>query len=77
MEDINRKFIIASACRTCCHINVVNDAMAEAHYGGVPAEIQAQVLRRLDAPLRAEVVAFAREYGVSIADDYSIEQGEQ
>ncbi len=52
-------------------------AMAEAHYGGVPAEIQAQVLRRLDAALRAEVVAFAREYGVPIADDYSIEQGEQ
>ncbi len=43
-------------------------AMAEAHYGGVPAEIQAQVLCRLDAALRAEVVAFAREYGVPIAD---------
>ncbi len=51
-------------------------AMAEAHYGGVPAEIQAQVLPRLDSDLRAEVVAFAREYGVPIADDYSIEQGE-
>jgi ADP-ribosylglycohydrolase len=51
-------------------------AMAEAHYGGVPAEIQTQVLPRLDAALRAEVVAFAREYGVPIADDCSIEQRE-
>ncbi len=52
-------------------------AMAEAHYGGVPAEIQTKVFRRLDAALRAEVVAFAREYGVPIAGDDNIEQGEQ
>jgi hypothetical protein len=43
----------------------------------VPAEIQTQVLPRLDATLHAEVVAFAREYGVPIAGDDNIEQGEQ
>jgi hypothetical protein len=43
----------------------------------VPAEIQTKVFRRLDAALRAEVVAFAREYGVPIAGDDNIEQGEQ
>lgn len=42
-------------------------AMAEAYYGSVPVEIQAEVLRRLDDPLRAEVVAFARQYGVPLA----------
>jgi ADP-ribosylglycohydrolase len=42
-------------------------AMAEAFYGGVPAGIQAEVLRRLDDPLREEVVAFARAYGVPLA----------
>ena len=36
-------------------------AMAEAHYGGVPAEIRAEVLGRLDNALRAEVMAFARD----------------
>jgi len=41
--------------------------MAEAYYGGVPASIQAEVLPRLDAPLRAEVAAFARRYGVPLA----------
>jgi hypothetical protein len=41
--------------------------MAEAFYGGVPAGIQAEVLRRLDDPLREEVVAFARAYGVPLA----------
>jgi hypothetical protein len=43
--------------------------MAEAHYGGVPAKIQAEVLGRLDDALRAEVVAFARKYGVPLAKD--------
>ena len=33
----------------------------EAHYGGVPAEIQAEVIGRLDIALRAEVMAFARQ----------------
>jgi ADP-ribosylglycohydrolase len=32
--------------------------MAEAHYGRVPAEIQAEVFRRLDGVLRAEVLKF-------------------
>jgi ADP-ribosylglycohydrolase len=41
-------------------------AMAEAHYGGVPAGIQAEVFRRLDEPLRAEAVAFAQHYGVPL-----------
>lgn len=43
-------------------------AMAEAHYGNVPAEIRAEVLRRLDDPLRAEVVAFASQYGIPFSD---------
>jgi ADP-ribosylglycohydrolase len=50
-------------------------AMAEAHYGGVPAEIQAEVLARLDESLRAEVIAFARKYGVPLADDSNIREG--
>jgi ADP-ribosylglycohydrolase len=41
-------------------------AMAEAHYGGVPRSIQDEVMRRLDAPLRAEVLAFAKTYGVPL-----------
>ncbi len=44
-------------------------AMAEAYYGGVPAGIQLEVLRRLDNPLRAEVLAFAGEFGVPLAVD--------
>jgi ADP-ribosylglycohydrolase len=43
-------------------------AVAEAHYGGVPAAIQAEVLRRLDGALRAEVIAFARRYRVPLVD---------
>jgi ADP-ribosylglycohydrolase len=49
-------------------------AIAEAHYGGVPAEIQAEALRRLDNPLRAEAVAFAKQYGVPLADEVRIEE---
>ena len=52
-------------------------AMAEAHYGGVPGDIQAKVLRRLDGALRGEVMAFARMYGVPIVDDYEFEEEEQ
>jgi ADP-ribosylglycohydrolase len=52
-------------------------AMAEAHYGGVPAAIQAEVLRRLDAPLRAEVLAFARHYGVPLAGDLNAKNDER
>lgn len=43
-------------------------AMAEAHYGGVPAAIQAEVLGRLDDALRAEVLAFAGQFDVPLAD---------
>ena len=43
-------------------------ALAEAHYGGVPAAIQTEVLGRLDAALRTEVMAFAEKYGVPIAE---------
>jgi ADP-ribosylglycohydrolase len=42
-------------------------AIAEAHYGGVPAELQAEVLGRLDNALRAEVMAFARQYGLHVS----------
>jgi ADP-ribosylglycohydrolase len=42
-------------------------AMAEAFYCGVPAEIQLQVLQRLDGALRSEVIAFAERFGVPLA----------
>lgn len=42
-------------------------AMGEAHYEGVPAAIQSQVLRRLDETLRSEVAEFAMRYGVPLA----------
>jgi ADP-ribosylglycohydrolase len=41
-------------------------AMAEASYGGVPVEVQREALRRLDEPLRNEVLAFARKYQVPL-----------
>lgn len=44
-------------------------AMAEAYYGSVPAGIQAEVLRRLDDPLRAEVAAFASQYKIPFSND--------
>ena len=49
-------------------------AMAEAHYGGVPAEIQAEVPCRLDNALRAEVIAFARDYGVPLSSSEAASQ---
>ena len=52
-------------------------AIAEAHYGSVPDEIQTEVFRRLDDPLRAEVIAFAREYGVPLAQNLSAGKGER
>lgn len=48
-------------------LGCIAGALAEAHYGGVPPAIQAEVLGRLDEPLRAEVLAFAREHGVPLA----------
>ena len=42
-------------------------AMAEAYYGSVPAEIRAQVLRRLDDPILAELTAFASRYGIPLS----------
>ena len=47
-------------------------AMAEAHYGSVPAEIQVEVLRRLDGALTAEVIAFSRDYGVPLSSDLNL-----
>lgn len=52
-------------------------AMAEAHYGSVPPEIQAEVFRRLDDELRGEVRAFARVYGVPINHELTIGEGER
>jgi ADP-ribosylglycohydrolase len=46
-------------------------SIAEAHYGGVPDEIQTEVLRRLDDPLLAEVIAFSKKYGVPLSQDPS------
>lgn len=45
----------------------VAGAVAEAFYGGVPADIQQEVWRRLDPPLREEVSAFAARYGVLLS----------
>jgi len=44
-------------------------AMAEAHYGSVPDAIQREVMERLDAPLRAEVIDFARTYGTPLTTE--------
>jgi ADP-ribosylglycohydrolase len=44
-------------------------SIAEAYYGGVPAEIQSEVLRRLDGALREEVITFAVRYGIPLAPD--------
>lgn len=41
-------------------------AMAESFYGATPGAIQRECFRRLDEPLRTEVVAFAREFGVPL-----------
>ena len=45
-------------------LGCIAGAIAEAHYGGVPAEIQVEVFGRLDHALRAEVAAFASQYGI-------------
>jgi len=52
-------------------------AMAEAHYGSVPEEIQTEVLRRLDEPLRVEAIAFAGEYGVPLARSPGVGKGKR
>lgn len=41
-------------------------AIAEAFYGGVPAELRREALARLDDVLREEVFAFARSYRVPL-----------
>lgn len=45
----------------------IADAIAEAFYGGAPASIQQEVISRLDAPLRRELIAFAGAYNVPLA----------
>lgn len=52
-------------------------AIAEGHYGGVPAAIQVEVLRRLDGALRAEVIAFARMYRVPLTDVSGVEDSKR
>lgn len=47
----------------------ISGALAEAFYGGVPDAIQREVMKRLDGPLRSEVLAFARAYGLRAATD--------
>lgn len=47
-------------------------AMAESFYGATPDAIQRECLRRLDEPLRTEVLAFAREYGVPLSPDANV-----
>ncbi len=48
-------------------------AMAEAFYGGVPADIQREVVRRLDDALRTEIFAFALIHRVPLAVDRQTE----
>jgi ADP-ribosylglycohydrolase len=48
-------------------------ALAEAFYGGTPDDIQRQIMRRLDEPLRAETLAFARAYGVPLCVEWATE----
>jgi len=43
-------------------------SMAEAFYGGVPAELRDEALRRLDVPLRDEVDAFRAVFPVRVVD---------
>jgi mRNA-degrading endonuclease toxin of MazEF toxin-antitoxin module len=47
--------------------------LAEPFYGGVPAEIQREVMRRLDPALRSEVFAFAEKYRTPIAAGASLD----
>ena len=42
-------------------------SIAEPFYGAVPAAIEVEVLRRLDDPLRQEVLGFAQQYGLRLA----------
>ena len=51
-------------------IACIAGSIAEAHYGGVPEEIQAEALNRLDETLIAEVLAFATRYGIPHAEDH-------
>jgi ADP-ribosylglycohydrolase len=50
-------------------IACIAGSIAEAHYGGVPEEIQAETLNRLDETLMQEVLAFAERYGIPLAGD--------
>lgn len=50
-------------------------AVAEAFYGGVPAELQREVVRRLDAPLRCELLAFAERYDVHLSAEHTGDVG--
>lgn len=52
-------------------------AMAEAHYGKVPAAIQTEVLRRLDKPLQEVAMKFASEFGVPVADVHERGEGQR
>ena len=58
-------------------IACIAGSIAEAHYGGVPEEIQAEVLRRLDDRLRAVVFAFAEKYGVPLARNLDLGEDER
>jgi ADP-ribosylglycohydrolase len=49
----------------------ITGAIAEAFYGETPADIQREVIRRLDVPLRRELFDFARVYGVPVRPDLS------
>ena len=45
----------------------ITGAIAEAHYGGVPAAIIARTLTALDDRLRAVVLQFCERYGIRAA----------
>lgn len=42
-------------------------SIAEAFYGGLPADIETETLRRLDGSLRQELLSFARRYGMKLS----------
>jgi ADP-ribosylglycohydrolase len=52
-------------------LGCIAGAIAEAFYGETPADIQREVIRRLDVPLRRELELFARVYGVPMRPDPS------
>jgi ADP-ribosylglycohydrolase len=66
-DDTVLTVAVASAIRHDADtLACIAGAIAEAFYGGVPANIEAETLRRLDDALRAETLAFAGAHRVPV-----------